>query len=372
MRARLFSIVSVTILLCLVLGNSACNNITPPTQYTLTITSTEGGDVTTPGAGTHTYNATQVVDLVATAEADYHFVNWTGDVATIADAENAITTITMNGDYTITANFGFDMTFIDEVPDTNQPPTNTLPTPNTTNYCAPMAVVNVLGYWDVVLGDANARNLTAFLQPANLNTVAEYIGWFMDTNNAGSSARLNAGQPGTLDFDIAPGTLDYVRWDATHQFLVPPPPPPTLPAGKLGYDWTVTPLCVPDPVSSLDFYKTEIDAGRPLVVSFKFWNPVTTDLSYVDPETEETINVFQWGDETSSSHSPNPEETWVPTEIGHAVTGVGYVLNWDPDGAGPLLPDNYVIVHDNWSTTPENVAIPWANWNCLFALNPGS
>jgi Divergent InlB B-repeat domain len=373
MKGRLFSIVLVTILLCLALGNGTACTGEGPTTYTLTIVSTEGGDVTTPGQGTHTYNATDVVELIATAETNYHFVNWTGDVGTVADVEDATTSITMNGDYTITANFGFDMTFIDEVPDTNQPPTQNLPsTANPTNYCAPMAVVNVLGYWDVVLGDANARNLTAFLQPANLNTVAEYIGWFMDTNNAGSSARTNGGQPGTRDLDIAPGTQDYVRWDATHQFLVPPPPPPPLPAGKLGYVWTVTQSCIPDLGANLDFYKTEIDAGRPLVVSFAFWNPVTTDLSYVDPETEETVNVFAWGEKTSSSHGPNPEETWIDSEIGHAVTGVGYILNWDPDGAGPLLPDNYVIVHDNWSTTPENVAIPWANWNCLFGLNPGS
>jgi Divergent InlB B-repeat domain len=369
MDRRLFSIVLVTALLCLALGNGiACTG--EGSTYTLTIITTEGGDVTTPGGGTHTYNATQVVDLVATAETDYHFVNWTGDVATVANVEDATTSITMNGDYTITANFGFDMTFIDEVPDTNQPPTNVLPsTAPGTNYCAPMAVVNILGYWDVVLGDANARNLTAFLQPANLNTVAEYIGYFMDTNNTGDPARLNAGQPGTLDLDIAPGTQDYVRWDNAHLFLTPPP---QLPAGKLGYVWTVTPLCIPDLVPSLDFYKTEIDAGRPLVVSFAFWDPVTTGLSYVDPETEETIDVFAWGDNEGGSHDPDPEEYWVPGEIGHAVTGVGYILNWDPDGGGPLLPDDYVIVHDNWSTTPENVAIPWANWNCLFALNPGS
>ena len=67
----------------------------------------------------------------------------------------------------------------------------------------------------------------------------------------------------------------------------------------------------------------------------------------------------------------DPEEYWTYGDIGHAVTGVGYKLNWDPDGAGPIPSADWVIVHDNWATTPENVAIPWANWMCLWHVNPG-
>ena len=77
----------------------------PLLQYTLTISSTAGGAVTTPGEGTFTYEAGTVVNLVATPEAGYQFVNWTGDVGTIADVNAASTTITMNDDYSITANF---------------------------------------------------------------------------------------------------------------------------------------------------------------------------------------------------------------------------------------------------------------------------
>jgi hypothetical protein len=46
-----------------------------------------------------------VVNLVAEAEEGYHFVNWTGNVDTIANIGKASTTITMQGDYSITANF---------------------------------------------------------------------------------------------------------------------------------------------------------------------------------------------------------------------------------------------------------------------------
>jgi hypothetical protein len=46
-----------------------------------------------------------VVDLVADADGDYQFAGWSGDVGTIADVNAATTNITMNGDYSITANF---------------------------------------------------------------------------------------------------------------------------------------------------------------------------------------------------------------------------------------------------------------------------
>jgi hypothetical protein len=46
-----------------------------------------------------------VVDLIATPAAGYRFVEWTGDAGTIADVYAAATNITMNGDYSITANF---------------------------------------------------------------------------------------------------------------------------------------------------------------------------------------------------------------------------------------------------------------------------
>jgi hypothetical protein len=66
--------------------------------------STEGGSVTTPGEGMFTYDEGMVVNLVGEAEEGYYFVNWTGDVAAIADVEDATTTITMNNDYEVTAN----------------------------------------------------------------------------------------------------------------------------------------------------------------------------------------------------------------------------------------------------------------------------
>jgi uncharacterized repeat protein (TIGR02543 family) len=80
-------------------------------NYDLTIASTSLGSVTTPGVGTFRYEEGTVVNLVATPDAGCRFVNWTGNVGTIANVNAASTTVTMNGIYSITANFkGYDLT----------------------------------------------------------------------------------------------------------------------------------------------------------------------------------------------------------------------------------------------------------------------
>jgi hypothetical protein len=92
------------ILLALIAGIVGCNLTLH--RYSLGISSTEGGSVTKPGEGMFLlYSEGRVVDLVATPDSGYHFVNWTGNVDTIADVEDATTTITMYGAYEITANF---------------------------------------------------------------------------------------------------------------------------------------------------------------------------------------------------------------------------------------------------------------------------
>ena len=74
-------------------------------QYDLTTSSSAGGSVDIPGEGTFTYDADTVLDLVAEADPGCRFVNWTGDVTAIENVNGASTTITMNDDYSVVANF---------------------------------------------------------------------------------------------------------------------------------------------------------------------------------------------------------------------------------------------------------------------------
>jgi len=77
----------------------------PAPTYELTVTSTEGGSVTTPVEGTHIYDSVTELNLVATPDSGYRFVRWTGDVGTVVDVDAASTSITIDNIYSVTANF---------------------------------------------------------------------------------------------------------------------------------------------------------------------------------------------------------------------------------------------------------------------------
>jgi hypothetical protein len=98
-------VVTVAIFLtvaALVVGAAACDGAR---TYQLTISSGAGGNVTTLGEGTFAYAAGTMVPLVAAPDDGYQFRSWTGDIANIADRNAASTSITMNGNHAIVANF---------------------------------------------------------------------------------------------------------------------------------------------------------------------------------------------------------------------------------------------------------------------------
>lgn len=74
-------------------------------RKTLTVSATAGGSVTQPGEGNFQYDYGTMVDLNAITDTGYHFVNWTGDIYTIGNVNSAATTITMDADYAVQANF---------------------------------------------------------------------------------------------------------------------------------------------------------------------------------------------------------------------------------------------------------------------------
>jgi len=103
------------VMVALVVGMVGCVGLPESGPYKLTIASTFGGSVISPGEGAFTYDEGTVVNLVAEGEEDYQFFKWTGDVDTIADVNAATTTITINGRYDITAHFRWSNITITQV-----------------------------------------------------------------------------------------------------------------------------------------------------------------------------------------------------------------------------------------------------------------
>jgi len=90
------------IAVALIIGTIGCE---PVVRYNLTVSSTEGGKVISPGEGTFSCYGRRGVNLIAASDIGYHFIDWSGDVSTIADVNSTATTITMCGNYSIMANF---------------------------------------------------------------------------------------------------------------------------------------------------------------------------------------------------------------------------------------------------------------------------
>jgi len=80
-------------------------NVGGSESYTLSINSTPGGSVTEPGEGTFNYDQGTVINLTVEAQEGYRFINWSGGVDTITNVNAVATNITMEDDYSITANF---------------------------------------------------------------------------------------------------------------------------------------------------------------------------------------------------------------------------------------------------------------------------
>ena len=278
------------------------------------------------------------------------------------------------------------------VSDANQPPTNNLGIPCATNFCVPTAAANVVEYWDAQIGHRNAAGVAGSL---SLNDTAEYLSWFMATNGRldgsctttvmaqwGRSNARSMGTSGTNIADLTIGLFEFARWDGDYYPLAGPSQPP-LPLGKLGLKWRAETKLQSD-YSSLSnlwqAYQDEIDADRPPLVSWAHWNIQWqhTDVNGVQyyewlgavPDTNDASYAPTYRDDDNNESSAPPSfQEWNGTNLGHTVTGVGYVLNFDYPG-GPGVRD-WIIVRDNFPQTGTNVAVPFLHdtTNVLSYLN---
>ncbi len=75
----------------------------------LSASSSKGGAVILPGEGNFEYSCQTVVDLLAKGSPNYQFIGWAGSgTPAIANPASTSTTITMNSNYTVVANFQYD------------------------------------------------------------------------------------------------------------------------------------------------------------------------------------------------------------------------------------------------------------------------
>ena len=104
-------------------AGSGTYSVVAPSTYALTLNQVGTGSVTPSPFGTwngsaYVYNANTVVQLTANANIGYHFTGWSGDVSGTANP----TTITMNGNKNVTANFASGDPNMGTVVVTIQPP----------------------------------------------------------------------------------------------------------------------------------------------------------------------------------------------------------------------------------------------------------
>lgn len=90
------------------LDNVRVEVLVPVPNAVLTVSSTAGGSVVVPGEGTFPFGQGESVAIEAVAEAGYSFTHWSGsavDAGTVADPAAAGTSVLMDGDCELLANF---------------------------------------------------------------------------------------------------------------------------------------------------------------------------------------------------------------------------------------------------------------------------
>ncbi|MDD5063489.1 MAG: glycoside hydrolase family 88 protein [Phycisphaerae bacterium] len=164
-----------------------------PVTRTLAVSSSAGGTVTTPGIGDFDYTNGTNASIVASANANYHFVNWTGTAVTagkVASPTSASTTVLMDASYNVVANFAIDTFTLDYAAGAGGSLTGD--TSQVVNYggngTAVTAVHNI-GYHFVNWSDLSTDNPRTDLNvTANINVTANFA---IDQYTVSASAGTN-------------------------------------------------------------------------------------------------------------------------------------------------------------------------------------
>jgi hypothetical protein len=240
------------------------------TPYTLTINSTAGGSVIEPGTGIFTFDPGTVADLLALPDTGYKFVNWTGYVGTVDDSYAADTTITMNSNYAITANFA-------EV----RPPT--VITTTATNVTSSSATLNGTLY---NLGSATSVQVS--------------FEWGNTTNYGNETPEQTESLPTVFSADISgltPGTTYHFKARAVGD------------STAYGFDMTVTTKAPPSVITNAT---GDITADSAIL---------NGNLTAMGTAASVTVS-FEWGNTTSYGNETPVEVLNAPGAFSDNITGL--------------------------------------------------
>lgn len=261
--------------------------------------------------------------------------------------------------------------YIAKVPDSSQPPEFSEPFRcfgfrSVDNWCAPLASANALVFLDQVAGVEWARGVSGGLSPDSLSA---YLAFFMCTNGYGTCGIGSV--RGTLTEIIPKGISKFVNTEGRRL---------PCPLEKVSYRWDAGFIEATRDQHAWAVYASQVERGIPAILCFSFWNPVKGERLEVVAESVNgsmikiPLTFYLWGEPINSTEVLRKKDPKIPVEvwdekagIGHAVTGVGW-LKGDPDGDGPMPDTLWAIVHDNWATTDEHVAIPWENLTALVLM----
>jgi len=260
------------------------------------------------------------------------------------------------------------------MPDLQQPDTlifnagGPLPVPSWPNYCAPVSAANVWKFYD----NRDATNLAPWT--GGLPEPNPPFGWGSSWSTStiqgqGTSppvppAYMNANDvtgggtwAGTLIADIYPGVRSYAGAVENASGLTKSPYYVPVTAEEAVAWIPVSPPTVLQTNEAAAFltYKASIDKDVPAILSFDRWVSVGAG---VNPGNG--IEYYAFAGSPGGDTGGVPEQ-W-HTDAGHAVTGIGYHLNFDPDGGvGPLPLANWYLTRDNWVSTGVDVAVPFGS-----------
>jgi len=259
-----------------------------------------------------------------------------------------------------------------QAPDWNQPSAMGAPA-GYGNWCSPTAGSNLMGYWEDVMGCTGLTDRLVMPQtvnggvyPATAGTWEQGLwldgsiemGWWMDTGGWRTAAGPFPPNVANTDLlTIGPGLVSYAStgWTDNDYNLgggagagsgIVKVAYPNVSVGKHTTD-NRDPAHLAGLAVSWPAYMTEIDAGRPVEVTFTNWVNVG-------------LPILPWDIVTFPGQTIE-EYAWLTGGDPHSVVGVGYYDatpgTYDNDGS------EYFICQDGWGTTGQYVRVPVdAHW----------